>query len=228
MTENIALIKILFGVALVSGIIMRVVSVVNYLSVRNKDIDMTPSDVHGILSMNDKSVYRMNIVYKKRHTPFYAYSEPLNIQANELTLNCDEGDNDIYSACAVIQKYFIYQSAVIKRAHYNFSKIMSFFVGLFSVVSMFLASYGYNFSDEGIMINGMLIYIVTFLCGIVTSDFDVFACIESIRYIKKNGSIFTVNYYYARRILYGYVLHKLSRASAFMFFPVSMFVGMIM
>ncbi len=227
MTGNNTLISTVFFVMLISGVVMRVISIYNFLSVRNVKISMTPTQVLSYISKDDKSIYRMSVEYSKRRTPFYAYSESLDAGSGVLTIKGEE-DTSLYSACAVIQKYFTHKSATIKRAHYNFSKIMSFFIGLFSVLSVFIASFGYNFSDNTLMTSGMMIYIVTFLAGIVTSDFDIVSAVESMRFIEKNKGIFSVNHYYAKRIFMGYIFHKLSRAVGWMFFPVSLFVGMVM
>lgn len=228
MTDNTSLIKILFYAAIASGVVMRILAMYFFVSAKNKTITLTPLEVLSTVSRDDKSIYRMKLVYKNKKSPVYGYSENLNIQTDEMTLGCPEGEKSLYGACAVIQKYFIYKSAVIKRAHYNFSMIMSFFVGLFSVVSVFIASLGNNISDITMMTNGMLIYLVTFLCSAITSDFDVIAAIEAMKFIEKNRGIFSVNHYYARRIFIGYILHKLSRASAMLLFPAAVYIGIFM
>ncbi len=228
MTENITLIRIFFMISLIAGIILRIISIGIFLNVRNRQIKMNPSEVLRFIDKDNKSVFKIDIIYKRRPTPFYAYSENLNIQTNELTLNCEEDTTSLYSACAVIQKYFAYKSASVKRAHYNFSKIMSFCIGLFSVVSIFLVSLGNNVSDESMMISGMMVYAVTFLCSVITTDFDLFASLDSIRYINENKGIFSVNHYYAKRVFLGYIFHKLSRAAAVLFLPASVIMGFLL
>ncbi len=217
----------LFYGAVITGVILRIIAMVFYAGVRNVKVNLTPSQVLGMLEKETKSVYRINLIHKPRFSPIYAYSESLNIQTGELTLGCEEDSDAIYDICAVIHGYFVHKSASIKRSHYNFSKIMSVCVGIFSVISLILAVTGKDNGDVSMMINAMSIYLVTFLCTVITSDFDIIATIDSLSYIKTHN-IFGVNYYYARRVLLGYFFHKVSRAAAVILLPASVIMGLFL
>ncbi|MBR6801850.1 MAG: hypothetical protein IKM61_08880 [Eubacteriaceae bacterium] len=220
--------RIIFYAVLLAGIILRIIAMGIFLSVRNVTMPINIRQVYDILSREEKSLYLPEVIFKAGRSIFYAYSEPLNIQTNEMTMKCGEDSVRIYDAATLTQRFFLFRSASIKRAHFNFSRIMSFFIGLFSVVSLFIVSLGSNLSDMALMQNGMMIYLVTVLCSIVTSDFDIFASLDAVRYIENNRALFSVNHYYAKRVLYGHILHKLSRAHAVFLLPAGVIIGLFL